>query len=387
MFETTSLDQTDSRLFMRRATWCGVVFALAVLISALNFFSPFEVHYRVRSEVVISVSRIAQLKELVSQDRDVAEDKAGVHLVGVKVLDDGSRMAPPAGETRHEIALVEIESQWEEQCSAEAHHAWLEEITQAKTRIFDGTDLASQHRLARWELEAAKHYAERHDFLAKRQAPSVTNDGRSFELATASSRVGVPSTLAGYRKGQEISEGADAERAQLQEQVQLASQRVLQTELAWREQIEQSSGLLEVTSPMEVATNTVAIPFWMATSILVLGLASGSVAGWFQHRLQSGGVFEPVGVAEQLQREGVPVIGQIELPADHVEQNPWMETTTRRAGMASRRAARNLTRVSEWALGFWVLVIVARLALDPLWRGLFIESPLAAFGRLLTGLP
>ena len=79
----------ESNVLLRRASWCGVVTALAVVLSCLNFMPPIEVCYQVRSSAVISEARLGQLRDLVIADREAV--KLGKHqriqLLSVKVLD------------------------------------------------------------------------------------------------------------------------------------------------------------------------------------------------------------------------------------------------------------------------------------------------------------
>ncbi len=389
----------ESRWLVRRSTWCGIVFSLVVLITVLNFFPAINVQYVVRSKVVVSESRFSQLRELVKKDRleVTSGNPKGMRLLEVVVLDRSrSALASHTRAKDEQLILVEVHSRWSQRPSEKSHAAWLEANTKVPASRLANSKLAQQGRIARWELQAAQHYAARHRFLrGKEEEPSITSDGRIFELPRMvrdpKSHSGVPASLVSQRTvspaTESSGEATDGPTAQLERRIELARQRTAETELAWQREIEQSSGMLQVAGRPEVSTRTSLIPLWMATSVLILGLASGSTIGWIQHRLQSGGAYESKSVAHQLTFEGIPVVGRFELPVAETEQPDWIEIASRQAGSASRRVASQLTRLSEWALGFWCVLIVGRLALDPMWRSVLIESPLAALGRLVVGMP
>ena len=79
----------ESSVLMRRATWCGVVFALATVLTVLNFMPPFHIEYHVHSKVVVSETRLAQLRELAIADRQAVHkgERKRIQLLSVKVLD------------------------------------------------------------------------------------------------------------------------------------------------------------------------------------------------------------------------------------------------------------------------------------------------------------
>ena len=119
----------------------------------------------------------------------------------------------------------------------------------------------------------------------------------------------------------------------------------------------------------------------------MFALACGSCAGWLRHRLQSGGAFEPELVANQLAADGLAVIDLLNLGGIRGDPHDWFEATGRRATRISRSMACGLTTISEWAVMIWCGGIALRFILDPLWRNVLVDSPLAGLGRLVIGLP
>ncbi|MEZ6135310.1 MAG: hypothetical protein R3C53_10410 [Pirellulaceae bacterium] len=378
-------------LMMRRATWCGIVFALAVLLTALNLVPPVDVRYTLTSQIVVSEARLTAVEAVCAKhSRQLLEDQTAGLIRRIRVLDRGVGDVLDKHDAAHrELALVEIDSLWLTRCDEQTYAAWLDNLTRSAEEQAGTTEHAANARFARWELETARHYAARHQFLAARPIGSSNSDGRTFQLAAAPESDRISATLASRQtssaSGLELAPSADLE--QLERQVEAAQRKVAETELACQRQIEQSSGPLRITGGPVATPSSTTIPFWLAASVLVLGLAAGSTAGWLQHRLQSGGVYDPEEVARQLQSQGLPLSGTVELSSESLEATDWMAHALRKSSETSRLTARQLTRISEWVLGFWCILIFVRLLSDPMWRGVFIESPLAALGRLLAGMP
>ena len=376
-FQRSDLD-VESRLLLRKAPWCGIVFALGVVITSLNFLPPVGVSYRLESRAMVSPVRLEQLKQLASEHEKMPlSEGLPARLLGVRVLDDGSTDLVNNA-SNEKLILVAIDSHWLNKCNEEQHSLWLERLSKADVANTNETETARLARQARWALAATEHYVAQNQYLNETK-PSSTRT--TFELAsTQKSSPGVSATLAAQRSPL-------GPTSELEEQLAAAQSKLSETELAWQQEIEQSSGTIRVAGAPEASAVAGTIPLWMAVSVLVLGLASGTAAGWIQHRLQSGGAYDPTFVSRQLALQGVPVAGEVELPGEMIDGTDWIELAGRKASDASRRTARQLTQISEWAVAFWCIMIVARIVLDPLWRNVLLDSPLAAFGRLLAGMP
>lgn len=370
---------------MRRSTWCGIVFALAVLITVLNFLPPIGIHYQVQSELVVSEVRLAQLRQRAKADR--LQQKQGVQqpiqLLSVAVLDLAAGENSPSGAPRDkQVMLVKIVSRWDRRCDNQTHYDWLQSVT-SKPESSIADDISSEQlRLAKWELEAALHYQSQHQFLTRRSPTEATASAaprRTFELASYS-------TTPSGQPGQNVDAKEDALSIQLNEQVARAEQRVRQAEQACLNQAAADAGLLQIASVPMMAPRSTAIPWWMSASVIILGLSAGISAGWFQHRLQSGGIFTAQAVAQELAEDGIPTVGHVDLKSNDVPST-WTEAAANGARIAGRKTAARLLRLSEWVVMSWAVLIIARFFLDSVWRDMFISNPLAALGRILLGMP
>ncbi len=388
----------ESNVLLRRASWCGVVTALAVVLSCLNFMPPIEVCYQVRSSAVISEARLGQLRDLVIADREAV--KLGKHqriqLLSVKVLDLANQEESLAHEPSDEkVVLVEIGSLWSNRCTAERHYTWLKNISRVDAAKVRNGQAAISARMARWELEAAQHYLTQHKFLSDKEPlpepeiPSniASNDRRqTFQLASfgqpTKATQSATDTTAQADGNESILSGNADFGLQLTEQVDIAKEQLKLAELDLKEQIEKSSGILQIANIPVISPRSTSIPYWMAASILILGLATGSSASWYEIKRESGDASQPTYVASQLALDSVPLAGTLLLPIGNdalaaAELKP--DSKVRKAGP--------LNRLSEWAITFWVVIAIGRFFLDSVWRDVLVDSPLAALGRLVTGMP
>lgn len=386
---TRSEISDSNQVVARRAIWCGIVFALSALLTVLNFAPPFEISYRVRSEVVVAAAKLGQLEA--SSKENASQVARGnlkpAQLVGLKVLDTSNQTISAPIATKQEIALVEFDSVWSHMCSTDAHDGWVKAITESTHAELQDSDLASQHRLAEWELLAAKHYRDRHEFLSG-QAPSSDNSGGdSYSLANHSSSSNPPTGFASFTRPASSQGVNDLVHAALEDDVTAAQEKLEQAAGAWEELIEQSVGLVEIASRPEVITQARGIPVWMTLSIIVLGISAGIIATGLYFRLQSSGGYDPAKVANHLSELGIPVAGHLHLPSDQLDLQGPVGRVIRLLRSVRGILARNLIVFSETTLGIWVLLILLRLSVDGMWRQVFLDNPLAALGRVAIGLP
>ena len=92
-------------------------------------------------------------------------------------------------------------------------------------------------------------------------------------------------------------------------------------------------------------------------------------------------------VADQLASRGLTIAAHLAIGGEDSEAGAWLDIASRQAVGAGRFTARHLIGVGEWLVGGWCLLIAGRFILDPLWRSVLLDSPLAALGRLISGLP
>ncbi|MEO8269327.1 MAG: hypothetical protein ABI557_06385 [Aureliella sp.] len=413
----------ESNALMRRATWCGVVSSLAMILTFLNFLPPVSVHYHVRSKVVVSETRLAQLRDLAVVDREAVKhgEQKPIQLMSVKVLDLAEQeQSVDCEPTKEKVVLIEVGTLWSSRCTPERHFTWLKTISKIDpSRIADAT-AATQVRLARWELEAAQHYKSQFTYLGEKptlaadatiNADAIADAGKphntsaspkveqsdaaaagstkTFQLASYSDSPDSTAAngIAARKQAVHNSPAAHSQTAgdfglQLDEQIILATEQLKQSEAAWQDAIDRSSGALQIAGLPIIASRSTSIPFWMAASILVLGLAAGSTAGWFQHRSYSGGTYQAERVAEQLALDSVPIAGRLVLAKSEHQTSISSSGPTTLA-----RAGHRLTQFAEYALTFWVIIAIARFFLDSVWRDVLVNSPLAALGRMLAGMP
>lgn len=353
----------QTRQLVHQAVWCGVVTGLAALLLMLNLMPPVEISYRVSGKLLTTAAQVQSLRDAMGSSNKLPSSEPT--LVAVRILDRSKNELVSTSAPR--AVLLGVESVWSSRCNATQFQSWLETVA-ATPQIAreSASPQSSEIRLTQWQLETAKHYIKHQDYVGTDNKP--TNN--VFQLASTS----------GATNGT-----APQLDPSLATQVQELEKRL--ADLSRDSRTQTSDPRVELTDAPALRPHSRRIPGWMAMSVIVLGIAVGASSGWLQLRLHSGGVFEPTDVADQLSKAGIPHVASLEITLDKSEVTDWISVASQRATEASRKGGRNLVLLGEGLLAFWCFLILARVCLDPLWRGLMLDSPLAALGRLLTGMP
>ncbi len=353
----------QTRQLCQQAVWCGIVSGLAATLLILNLMPPVEISYLVTGKVLTSTGRAESLRDSIDSS---AESVGEPSVRAVRILDRSKQtLSVDAGP---QAVLLGVDCVWNRRCDQEQFRGWIEALTSnSRTAVVQSTPEANEARFVQWQLDAARHYLNHQEYLGL----DAKTNGNVFQLAsTGSSGEATPAQLK-LDMAQKVTE--------------------LETKLAKLKQnsptLQPMGKAVELTDDPIVQPHCRKIPVWMALSVIVLGIAVGSSAGWLQMRLHSGGVFDPTDVADQLAKAGIPKAASLQLSLDVNESSDWISYASLKASEASRKGGRNLILLSEAALAFWCLLIANRICLDPLWRGLLLDSPLAALARLFSGMP
>jgi hypothetical protein len=251
---------------------------------------------------------------------------------------------------------------------------------------------ARAERYARWQAESAKHYLKRHLYLASKDA----SDKSVERLASAPQPAArVPVQFASMTTSPNTSAVAvstplkvdDPETLEMElvESVRRTEVELNESEKIFQHALEKYAGAIEMVGNPIIRSKTTSIPSWMSASVLILAIATGSIVSLLQYRAQSGGTYDPASVADELAINGMPVLDRIDL--SRTGTGAPIGPTTNIVTVLGRATAKHIARAGEWLLAVWCFAIVCRILLDPLWRGVVFENPLAAFGRLVSGLP
>ncbi|MFK7737572.1 MAG: hypothetical protein AB8B50_16170 [Pirellulaceae bacterium] len=396
------VSQSDSTSTRYKANWCGLVAALAVVLTALNAFPPADVYYRVTTELVVSSERVQAFENALAEDKtSVSEGQLKfVQLVDLNVLDKAEVLdsasglgQPPAedSEAEKELALLQVNSLWTGSYTNESHKKWLVGLGRVAEAPAEETELARENRYSKWLKSTSEHYLRRHDFIASASHDSAKDVAQNFAPAT-----GTRASLASFSRpvsedeaSQDVTQAESSRdvRQQLELKVEEQRKQADAIEARLEEQQRQASGVLRFANRPQLSTGTGRIATWLTMSTLFLGVFSGAIARWAYLRLQSGGAWEPALVAEQLAKQGIPTTENL------VIVDPSRQDATRRDYLfskldsAGRMLSRNLILFAEVVLGIWTILIAYRLLLDSLWREALYESPLVALAHVLSGMP
>ena len=352
-------------------------------------YPPINVQYKVFTRAVVSPARLEQLKTLLERDRKaIASGRLRyAQLFKLKLLDEAKSDG---------LLLVELESLWTGRVTPAHIEVWLATVSKTERSKLVDTAEAHEQRFAQWQAEAAKHYLKHHQYLCSGEKPNTTNAQLASTTVTPKTG-GVPAKFAHIASGQTKDERAVVASGQLdfdnpvvvekklRETVKQAEVTVKKSEELFASALEKHAGAIELVGNPQILSKTSSIPTWMSASVLILAIATGSVASLLQYRVQSGGAYDPKFVGNQLAVDGLPILAEIKLaPLGH-------ETTQRSpSGLISvvkNITGRYLASASENLMMIWCFAIACRMLFDPLWRSVAMDSPLAAFGRLVTGMP
>lgn len=378
----------DSSTLIKQAVWCGAVCALAVVLTTLNMYPPVNVQYKVFTRAVISPARLEQLKYVLERDRKIIASGRlrYAQLFKLKMLDEAKNDG---------LLLVELESLWTGRATPAHIEAWLATVTKTEPRKLADCAEARDERFARWQAETAKHYLKHHQYLCS--ADKVDSTKAQLASTTNPQSGGVPAKFAQLATGDVKTQQAMPVSGQLDfdnpvvvekklvETVKQAEANVKKSESQFVTALEKHSGAIEVVGVPQIRSKTSNIPTWMSASVLILAISTGSIASLLQYRIQSGGAYDPKFVGNQLAIDGLPILAEVKLA-------PLGHETSERTSSGLMHAVKNTTGRHLAVLGenlmlIWCFAITCRILFDPLWRSVAMDSPLAAFGRLVTGMP
>ena len=187
-----------------------------------------------------------------------------------------------------------------------------------KQSLHSDTELARETRFARWQLEAAKHYANRYDYLAVTTEPAESaHNLQVFELKNGSSSSQVV-PASGSSGGTESSvpsvsssSGEKPQKSLLLQSVAAAQTTLSVNESAWKEQEALIVASMKLTAPPQVHVQAGNISSFMVISLFVTLTAFCSIGYWIQSGLHTRGSYQPKEVANQLSLQGLPLVGVI----------------------------------------------------------------------------
>ncbi len=388
--------QTLPSLF-QQAVWCGIAFSVAGLIGLLNFLPPIDVHFRVRAQIIASPQRIAALREKLRTDLHAMHE--GIYteaqLLSVTILEDGNLPELESQPRRQILKLVEVDSRWQVRAKTGQVREWLESITRVQTNVLNDYQAMRDERFAQWNARSTQHYLDHYRYTQTRDSieslePTVQATEPPPAGTAPQSAMRLISTIRSVQEDRAeptvAPQPLDVER-RLQDNVAVAQQDYESAVQSRKRLQEEIAGVMALSGSPRIRALPGSFPVWLAVGSLIFAMALGLTSAWVQFRLQSGGAYEPNYVAELLASDGLPCIDCVSVGADQDVGDDWMESTGRVAVKLTRRFSCVLTNVGEWTVLIWCLVISFRLVFDPLWRTIFMSSPLAGLGRLLIGLP
>ncbi len=384
-----SVQLAKEHAFLAKSAWCGLVVAVAVVLCSLNAFPPVPVNYRITTQVVATPLRLEQIRKQLKSDEAVGTK---ARLVSVQTLD--AHTVNSKRRNSEHLTLVEVNSVWPSRTTGTELMQWLDEVSKVDAADLKQSDLTSAIRMAHWEVQAAEGYLtqfrERKQLMAANDADkSILNSvaktdkpaGSPMRLASMSSK-SADDSLASSATGD--SDDAETE-ARLIKALEAAKQAEKLATSQAQSQIAQVAGQLSISGAPKVRALPGRVPNYMIYSVIVLAFCGGAIGGWIHHSSQSGGVFYPTDVARAMSVLGLPILGAVRLKG--IEPKNTSHSLLSNLTSGQRWIVQKLQLTAEVVVLFWCMTLVIRICLDPLWRTMLWDSPLAALGRLFLGLP
>jgi hypothetical protein len=287
------------------------------------------------------------------------------------------------------LMLLEVVSHWRSRTDSGRVHRWLSDLTKTDERTLRHFDAARAQRFARWEVQAHEHYLKHYRHTRSHEDADNGGEATAGPLQLTSATDRVPTKFASLSNPEIVTSAnattqVDIEKQLLQE-LEQAALREKNAAADVENQASKVAGVLNLSGSPRVHAAPGRMPTSMIASLFVLALAGGAIGGWANHRAQSGGTFYARDVAMSMQLLGLPVLGRVHLPVAHVSALDGI--LKKKLTDYRRRLVQQSLALSEFVVLFWCLAIGIRMVLDPLWRAMLWENPLAALGRLFVGLP
>ena len=385
-----SVQLAKDHALLANSAWCGVVFSIALVVTAVNLIPPVPVGYGVSAQVLTNSKRVETLKRQLAVHRVGQALAMGkqTQLLAVEVLDSHTQIRSARSAAEQEpLTLVEVRSLWPGRTTAGEVRKWLSELTRDTENKSITSPLGSQQRFARWEAQVREHYLKQ--FRQSSFTDDMTPAKGVVQLASGTSskpptRFAALSMTVPPQEASATTAATEIEKTLVRE-LEIANARCANVAASTAQRASKLEGMLTLSGAPRVRALPGRVPVPMALSIIVLALAGGALGGWANHRAQSGGTFHPVDVANNMHMLGLPLLGCVRLHCAGVAATH--SAVRRRISSTRRWAVQKLLSCSELIVLFWCLAIAIRLVLDPLWRAMLWDSPLAALGRLFIGLP
>ncbi|MFO1063915.1 MAG: hypothetical protein U0892_08640 [Pirellulales bacterium] len=399
---------------LQNAVWCGLVCSLSAVFTALNL-CPMEVRYQIDAQVLAGPEPLESLKRIEEAKSaatvDASEEVSAPQLVTMHVLDEKTLDRPYPGIADGEpLALLAVRSMWTSRTTTTRIREWLQDLSGSQATETARKSSTPEDRFATWYAETAAHYLNQVDrarerLVSSRDSATVPSAGLDADQTSPSS--GIPAKFASLDPSNSgtnalVSTAKSEPRGEASEELReidtirqtlklaIESSPAGPTRqkpvLAASLQMSQPKAVLAVSGSPRVHPIPAPLTSETFAGVLVLAMAVGAIGGWSCYRAESGGIHLPSEVSRDLELEGLPLVSVIALPLSN-STGDWIERTAAGAETLRRTAIRRLTAVCEFTLMFWCTALVVRAALDPLWRILLFDNPLAALSRMIIGMP
>lgn len=438
----------NDRMLIRKAGWCGAVAGLLSMLIALNFIPIQSVAFLLTTRVVGSHERIAALartqQELrqepsqrfflsvsptiasnppVSATTNLEATQVAVfakHLVPPTELQDllesGSQVEDSSTRELQQIAALLRQNQWKHESLLHSLSE-LEKELEAKLSLTransDSGNAWSYHPLTPTTPDAAEDPTSP---LGRPVPNQVAEDTSNRVSQTNEPPANAPFLSASYHAQPEAVGELESLRDRLLEELGDLEEHLAQLRQNQLRMSDEAHGILEVTGDWKVRPIGGRVRLSQALGLIGVGLASWVAVAILYYWLARGRGANPRSVALWMERAGIPFQGvwSTQTPStiremkvdsstssvSHPASSPLTLSSPHFIGPTDSTLATHepsiqtepcfasirLQRVLESTLMLMLVWAAIRFAVDPHWRLLTLDQPLAGLSRLFVGL-
>lgn len=235
---------------------------------------------------------------------------------------------------------------------------------------------------ARWKLKVAEHALERFHLDCSRPGCDSSDGagGSPFHLVSQPTAPTAPRDTNKQRMLESLGLEVEAARQALSlaESLPLEGQHATQAVLA-------------LAGPPKFRIRGGSLNRFRASFVVLssIGILCAVSAGWVRSLIrepQIAAIPTHQDFIRMLERLRVPYLGSLTDPSGNSKDDPVKRLSTSRSRLRSLHRLSMLSRWSNRMLTLWVACFAFRYCVEPLWRELLFQAPLAAFSRVLFGI-
>lgn len=343
--------------------WMCSLCAILGALWALNIAPQPALQYETRSLVVLSNNRLqALLHQLKSRENSSTASNAPNSVIVLSLKKAGKRSESFAISTASQdelpvLNVIEIRSNWKQPVELKQIEEWVAAVSFPVSATPQELDLERTARWLQWKLKTIKHYETTSIHYEDRDVQAAAFDSESdnqTEVTTASIQ------LPKHNAKDKLMEQLDS----------------IEGKLKTERESQQGQITLQASSPWNPVVKSA--PILVPIGGLFMGALAGAILCWLLQPRKTKSISHLSQYESILSTKGIPLL-TIRGTSNY---SPSIATSGLFRKVGSVNRLQWWMAGCEWSLLLWGICIVGRFLIDPLWRSLAINQPLAAIANL-----